>query len=89
MNIKQLFQYQPAKNYNFTLNQSNSIQSNSGETTQEVYPNVDLNLKFIKNKYSSSINSDIMIREFLLTARNVRLQSFSYLYWWNGQFWTY
>lgn len=73
MNLKQLFQYKPTDNYNFTLTPSNSSQSNEQENDKEVYSSIDLNLKYIKNKYTTSINSDIMIREFLLTARNTRL----------------
>lgn len=73
MNIKQLFQYKKNKEYNFSLKPSDSNQSNNQVDNQEVYSSIDLNLKFIKNKYSIPINSDIMIREFLLTARNTRL----------------
>lgn len=77
MNLKQLFQYQPSSEYPFILNAKDASQAeskkNKQETSQEVYTNIDLNLKFIQNKYSASINSDIMIREFSLTARNTRL----------------
>lgn len=73
MNVKELFQYKPANNYNFSLTSTNSVENDSEENDKKVYPSIDLNLKYIKNKYNASINSDIMIREFLLTARNTRI----------------
>ena len=73
MNIKQLFQYKPTNNYDFTLTSVGSNQNEEQEDNQEIYPNIDLNIKYMKNKYNSSINSDILIREFSLTARNTRL----------------
>jgi hypothetical protein len=86
MNIKKLFQYKPENNYNFSLTSTKSDNNDSEENDKNVYPSIDLNLKYIKNKYNASINSDIMIREFLLTARNTRLQGFPRLYRWNGGF---
>lgn len=73
MNLKELFEYKPANNYDFTLSPVNSNQNSQQSSDKEVYTSIDLNLKYIKNKYNKSINSDIMIREFLLTARNTRL----------------
>lgn len=73
MDIKKIFQYKPQNNYNFTLTPAASNQNKKEQNNQEVYTNIDLNLKYLKNKYNSSINSDIMIREFLLTARNTRI----------------
>ena len=73
MDIKKIFQYKPQNNYNFTLTPVSSSQNKNEQNNQEVYTSIDLNLKYIKNKYNSSINSDIMIREFLLTARNTRI----------------
>ncbi len=73
MNIKQLFQYQPDNNYDFTLASVGFKQDEQHEDNQNIYPNIDLNIKYMKNKYNSSINSDILIREFSLTARNTRL----------------
>lgn len=76
MNIKQLFQYKPNDDYNFTLTPINSTQNNNKQISQDIYPNIDLNLNYIKDKYSSSINSDIIIREFSLTARNITYKAF-------------
>lgn len=80
MNLKQIFQYQPDNSYHFTLTPNNSTSNKESQTKQQIYPNIDLNLKYIQNIYHSSINSDIMIREFALTARNTRLQSIFNLY---------
>ena len=73
MNFKEIFAYKPDNSYNFNLKAVNSNNVKEHNNEKKVYSSYDLNLKYIKNKYSSLINSDIVIREFLLTARNTRL----------------
>ena len=41
-----------------------------------VYPSIDVNLEYIKVKYNTFINSDIVLREFILTARNKEYKAF-------------
>ena len=41
-----------------------------------VYPSIDVNLEYIKVKYNTLINSDIVLREFILTARNKEYKAF-------------
>ena len=76
-NIKDLFKYKPSDSYNFTLQPSSSFSKISkGEKEdkeKKIDASLDLNLKYLKNKYNTLINSDIVIREFSLTAKNTRL----------------
>jgi len=48
------------------------------EYTEEkyVFPSIDVNLEYIKARYNSMINSDIVIREFTLIARNKQFKAF-------------
>ena len=69
-NIKKIFFYNYPKNkYDFSLPQDNK------NTTSEFVPNIistslDTNLNNIKLRYSSSINSDIILREFKISINN-------------------
>lgn len=76
MSIKNLFQYKPTKEYNFTLTNSNSNKNQMPEGDIELHSSLDLNLNYMKNKYNASINSDIVIREFSLIARNTNYRAF-------------
>jgi len=51
-----------------------SIDNNN--STPKVFPMLDLNLEYIKVRFNSMINSDIQIREFVLTARNKQYKAF-------------
>lgn len=73
MKITDLFKYTPPDNYNFNLSPVPYNHFKEDDSEKEIYSNIDLNLKYLKNKYNSLINSDILIREFSLTARNVRI----------------
>lgn len=44
--------------------------------TKKIFTMIDLNLDYMKVRYNSMINSDIVIREFILTARNKQYKSF-------------
>ena len=43
---------------------------------KEIFPSIDVNIEYIKVKYNLLINSDIVLREFLLTARNKQYRAF-------------
>lgn len=58
---------------NLTLDAQNI---NNEPKNINVYPSIELNLDFIKTKYNSLINSDVVIREFTLTARNRQYKAF-------------
>ncbi len=78
--IKNLFKYKPSNSYDFTLKPSHNFQVNSRKLKEEkekkIDSNLDLNLKYLKNKYNTLINSDIIIREFSLTSRNKEYKAF-------------
>ena len=73
MKITELFKYTPPENYNFTLSPVPFNSSKEQAQEKEISNSIDLDLKYLKNKYNSLINSDILIREFSLTARNKRI----------------
>lgn len=72
-----LFKYTPPQKYNFLLNSENSMQSENTPASpaknlepQNLSKNLKENMNFVKSKYNSLINSDVVIRNFTLTARN-------------------
>lgn len=44
--------------------------------TKNIFPSIELNLEYIKTRYNTLINSDIVIREFTLYARNRQYNAF-------------
>ena len=75
--IRKIFEYKEQASYNFILSNSNTEPpSNISPITEKVYDSYDLNLNFIKVKYSVLINSDIKIREFYLNYKNKKYKSF-------------
>lgn len=78
------FGYTPKEIYQFTLQtnsetpESTTIQ-NSKQTPkkqQNVFPNINDNLEYVKIKYNTLINSDIIVREFILNARGNQYKAF-------------
>ena len=57
--------------------ENNEIQSNnnSAETTN-IFSSFDKNLEFMKIQYNALINSDVVIREFTLSARDKQFKAF-------------
>jgi len=43
---------------------------------EKIYPSLTVNLEYIKSKFNTLINSDITIREFVLTARGKQYSAF-------------
>lgn len=77
MNIKELFSYHPKSDYNFELKPTvNTLQSYEQAPKQNVSSNIELNLKYIESKYHIEINSDILIRDFILIAQNKTYKAF-------------
>lgn len=85
--IKNTFYPNTEEHYDFILpeNNSESVQSNDEVKTDEinsqkdpesVFPSLSINLDFLKVKYNTLINSDIVVREFTLTARNRQYGAF-------------
>ena len=77
-----LFTWQGQENYDFELPESYS--ENKVSTSDEdanivpknIFPSVELNLEYIKTRYNTLINSDIIIREFNLLARGKQYKAF-------------
>lgn len=79
--LSNFFIYKDKKPYEFTLTNLDSI-NNTDETSNEtndikkVFPSLNVNLDYIKVKYNTLINSDIVIREFTLIARDKQYNAF-------------
>lgn len=72
-----LFKYTPPQDYNFFLTTQNAkdIEDKPISPAKDLEPSnfaksLEENLNFFKTKYNSLINSDVKIREFIITARN-------------------
>lgn len=79
MSFKNLFKYEPQKEYNFTIEPTNQVPNAKLEETENsktLNKNIDKNLDYMKNTYSSEINSDIVIRNFILIADNKEYKAF-------------
>jgi len=90
--LKNIFLSDPEKRYDFLLSDTNSLTDNKGENSsnqpqnsnsentlgnvKNIFPSIDVNLEYIKVKYNSMINSDVVIREFDLIARNRQYKAF-------------
>lgn len=77
-----LFTWQPQEEYEFTLPENYSKDKppsqnvDSPVPTKNIFPSTEVNLEYIKTRYNTLINSDIVIREFILCARNRQYKSF-------------
>ena len=77
--FKKLFHYNEKKDYHFIINESsNNIPENEftkiDKTT--VYPDLSVNLEYLKSKYNILINSDIKIRDFGLPIKQKNFSAF-------------
>lgn len=73
MNLKdyfnKLFKYK--ESYNFSIEPNNiNIQPMTEENNQKIFANINENLDFLKSKYNTLLNSDIIIREFDMFINN-------------------
>ena len=82
--INNAFGYTPKEIYQFTLPtdsenpESTNIQNSkqTPEKKENVFPNINENLEYVKTKYNTLINSDIIVREFILNARGNQYKAF-------------
>lgn len=86
--IKNIFTYTEPYNYEFSLpsnstnsnpdTASNSNQNNQTETSENatIFTSLNVNSDYIKTRYNLLINSDIIIREFILNARGKQYKAF-------------
>lgn len=79
--IKNILIYHPSETYNFTIDHNNSSNENNitnSETTdlRNISSNITENKNYLKYKYNTMINSDILIRDFTINLDNQELKSF-------------
>lgn len=77
--IRNIFEYKEEQSYDFVLLDTAVAQQTPdfySPINQKVFPICDKNIEFIKDKYSTLINSDIKIREFYLNVQNKQYKSF-------------
>jgi len=84
-----LFEYKEQPSYNFVvperIDEENDkkisykdelAEQNPKNEPKNIFPSLSVNLEYIKVRYNFLINSDIVIREFTLTARNKQYSAF-------------
>lgn len=76
MNIKEIFQYVPPKDYDFTLIPKSFPEPAINNLNKTIDTNIDTNLKYIQSVYNIKVNSDIMIRDFTLIAKDTEYKAF-------------
>ena len=79
--INNTFGYKPKNEYQFTLPDNPEIDTEkynniNSDKTENVYSQIDANLKYIKTKYNTLINSDIITREFTLNTGSKQYKAF-------------
>ena len=75
-----LITYKAPSEYNFILpkvkKNPKSDEDINQKDVENVYPSIDVNKEYIKNKYHFSINSDIKIREFFINIKSKQYAAF-------------
>lgn len=79
--INNTFGYKPKNEYQFTLPDNPEIDTEEYNNTnsdkiENIYSQIDANLKYIKTKYNTLINSDIITREFTLNTGSKQYKAF-------------
>lgn len=79
--INNTFGYKPKNEYQFTLPDNPEIDTENYNNTnsdkiENIYSQIDANLKYIKAKYNTLINSDIITREFTLNTGSKQYKAF-------------
>ena len=85
MNFKSLLNrlaWKPEKEYSFSLPDTDKGRNNEYipdknlNIAEDVFPKIDENLNYIKSRFNTLINSDIIIREFTLKCKNRSYRAF-------------
>ena len=79
-----LFSYKPNKEYDFDLSMypeentksDNYINKEEVDKVKTVFPSLSVNLEYMKTKYNTLINSDIVLREFTINAKGKQYGAF-------------
>lgn len=70
------FEYIPKENYEFSIDPTSNNIPDEPEDSKTIFPSLSVNLDYIKTKYNTLINSDIVIREFKIPIRNIDYSAF-------------
>lgn len=85
MDLKKIFnsyfKYEPQNHYQFTIpdTKDSNTQADSKQSSEEkvnIFPSLKVNLEYMKTKYNTLINSDVIIRQFTLNARGKQYDAF-------------
>lgn len=76
--MNNMFGFHPINNHTFSIlpNYNNSQENEKKENKKSLYPSLNVNLEYMKTKYNTLINSDIVLREFTLNARGKQFSCF-------------
>ena len=74
--IIKYFEYIPKQNYEFSIDMSANNLPEEPEEPENVFQSLPVNLEYIKTKYNTLINSDIVTREFKISIRNIEYSAF-------------
>lgn len=66
----------PAEDNSLNNNKDASQTFNEIDDVKQIFPSIDVNIEYIKTKYNLLINSDVVLREFTLSARNRQYRAF-------------
>lgn len=75
-NVLKFFEYIPKQEYNFSLNENANNLPDEPPDNKNIFPSLSVNLEYIKTKYNTLINSDIVIREFKIPIKNIEYSAF-------------
>ncbi len=79
MTIKDIFSYKPQKEYDFNIqltSKSSVLEKNIEKIQEKVSSDLEKNLIFLKCKYNTLINSDVVIRNFSIICNDKEYKSF-------------
>ena len=87
--FNKLFEYKEKQEYDFVIPENDNEEmdknisyedeqnfNNPANEPKNIFPSLSVNLEYMKVRYNALINSDIIIREFTLTARNKQYNAF-------------
>ncbi len=84
--LDNLFIYKETNKYDFFLPEKESCEVNTQKKDEmdiskqtdyeDIFPNININLEYMQIKYNALINSDVVIREFNLIAKNNEYKAF-------------
>lgn len=82
--VKSIFTYTPEKKYDFNLSEDPTVDNQNTNTENaentsddtKIFQSVSVNLDYMKTKYNTLINSDVVLREFTLNAKGKQYNAF-------------